>query len=164
MANVQSVSIHFEKPWKDIVKRRYQVTLLDNNSTEHVVITSAVKVDSSDDGASVGQQVLQEYKDVELSEKDITTLWNDTQADYDRRALGRAMNLTDTHEFYSFLPLFQAMEGRGGANAIQRAAYLGVSIENYNLMATRFGDVQGIAFFLDNEKDQIWDTIPQEFT
>ena len=87
-----------------------------------------------------------------------------TQAEFDRRLLGELMLVTNVHTFHTALPFFQAVEGRGGANAGQRATYLGVTTGNYNLIAARFGDDQGVAFFLDNVKGQIWDIIPEEFS
>jgi len=85
------------------------------------------------------------------------------QIEFDRRLLGRLMLILDAHTFYAALPFFQAVEGRGGANANQRAAYLGTDRPTYDLIADRFGDVQGIAFFLDNAKGQVWDELPAGF-
>ena len=164
MASVKSVTIHSERPWSNgQVKRRYLVTLTDNNAVDHEIVTMPVKQLPADTGDAVAASLLQGKKNNEVLKGDIVPEWQDTQADYDRISLGRAMLLTDVDEFYSHLPLFKAMEVRGGANANQRAAYLGVSTANYNLMADRFGDVEGIAFFLDNAKGQIWDEIPEEF-
>ena len=56
------------------------------------------------------------------------------------------------------------MEIRGGANAGQRASYLGVSTENYGLMEDRFNDDEGAAFFIEDSKSQIWKEVPPEFT
>ena len=157
MASVKSVSIYSDVPWAGgFRKRRYSVILTDNNLVDHTVITNAVKVLESDDGTESALRELNNKKIRELVEGEKISEWQDTQADYDRRALGIAMTLSDVHEFYSYLPLFKAMELRGGANAAQRASYLGVSSVNYNLMANRFGDVEGISFFLDNAKGQIW--------
>jgi len=166
MASVKSVEIESDREWQKnspIRKRRYRVVLTDNNAVDHETLTAPVKVDAADDGTSTANKLLESLKSSELSKGDQATQWHDSQADYDRRALGRAMTIADADEFYSYLPLFKAMEARGGANANQRAAYLGVSTANYNLMADRFGDVEGIAFFLDNAKGQIWDEIPAEF-
>lgn len=86
-----------------------------------------------------------------------------SQSDFDRRVLGRLMTYLDAHIFYAGLPFFQAVELRGGANAGQRAAYLGVTTEEYTLVDNRFGDVQGISFFLDDDKNNVWDNIPQDW-
>ena len=83
------------------------------------------------------------------------------QADFDRRLLARLMTVTDAQVFYAGLPFFQAMEARGGANANQRASYLGVIRADYDLMANRFNDVQGVAFFLDDDKGAVWTDIPE---
>jgi len=86
-----------------------------------------------------------------------------SQADFDRRLLGRLMTILDAHVVYAALPFFQAVEGRGGANANQRASYLGVTSVDYGLVDDRFGDVQGIAFFLDDAKAQVWEDIPEDW-
>ena len=166
MSVVKSVIVYSERPWTDgLVKRRYEVTLTDNLGTDHVAIVGMFKVDPLDDGADVANNHLQSRKAKELGAADIVPLWNNTQADYDRRSLGQAMTLSDAHEFYDYLPLFQAMESRSGSNINARVATLGVIKSDYTLMANRFGDVQGIAFFLDNAKGQIWafDQVPVEF-
>jgi len=85
------------------------------------------------------------------------------QADFDRRLLARLMTVVDVQVFYAGLPFFQAMEGRGGANANQRASYLGVIRDEYDLMSNRFGDVQGVAFFLDDDKNAVWHDIPEDW-
>lgn len=164
MAVVKSVTIHSERPWSNgQVKRRYLVTLTDNNGGDHEIVTMPVKQLPADNGNAVAASHLQGKKNGELLKGAIVPEWQDTQADYDRISLGRAMLLTDVDEFYTYLPLFKAMEGRSGSNANQRAATLGVSRANYGLMADRFGDVQGVAFFLDNAKGQIWSELPEEF-
>lgn len=161
MSSVKSVSTYSEKPWiNGQVKRRYRVVLTDSNLVDHEIITSPFKVDPLDDGAAKADQELKNKIQGELSIEDRVPQWSDTQADYDRRALGRAMLEEDTEKFYLYLPLFKAMEARSGANANQRAITLGVTRADYDLMAARFGDVEGIAFFLDNAKGQIWDVLP----
>ena len=164
MASVKSVTEYSNTPGRGgLRKKRFTVVLTDNNLVDHVFISMPKQVPESDTGAATADGMLEQLKLGELKPEDATNQWNDTQAAYDRRTLGRAMLLTDVQEFYSYLPLFQAMEARGGANANQRAAYLGVSTTNYDLMAKRFSDVQGIAFFLDDEKNQIWTELPPEF-
>ncbi len=86
-----------------------------------------------------------------------------TQAEFDRRLLGELMTVLDAHTFYAALPFFQAVESRGGANANQRASYLGIDRPTYDLIANRFGDVQGVAFFLDNAKGQVWEELPDGY-
>ena len=86
-----------------------------------------------------------------------------TQAEFDRRLLGRLMIDPDIYTFHAAQPFWSAVQARGGANANQRAAYLGVSRANYDLIANRFGDDQGAAFFIDNAKGQVWSEIPAEF-
>ena len=164
MSSVISVSVHTERARSDgNVRRRYLVTLEDNNTVQTDFVVGPITVPPSDDGTNAANAKLQALKDAELSHEDKAALWNNTQADYDRRSLGRGMLLNSTDEFYTYLPLFKAMELRSGANANQRASTLGVTIGDYNLMADRFGDVEGISFFLDNSKGQVWEQLPQEF-
>lgn len=86
-----------------------------------------------------------------------------TQPDFDRRVLGRMMLIINSHVFYAAYPMFQAVELRGGANANQRAVYLGITTVDYNLIASRFNNVSGVAWFLNDEKNQIWDKLPEDF-
>lgn len=164
MASIKSIAVYSDVPWRaGQRKRRYEITLTDNNAVDHTEITNPVKQQPADDGTLIADKLLQSRKDKELREGEKAAEWADTQADFDRRALGRAMLLTDTDDFYFYLPLFKAMELRGGANANQRAAYLGIDRAIYDQIAARFNDVEGIAFFLDNYKSQIWDEIPPGF-
>jgi len=55
MATVKSVTIYGERPWANgKVKRRYEVTITDNDGTDHSRILMPIKVDPSDDGSSAG--------------------------------------------------------------------------------------------------------------
>lgn len=83
------------------------------------------------------------------------------QSDYDRRVLGEMMTTSDISSFHTAYPLFTAMELRGGANASQRAAYLGVDTISYGQMAARFNNVNGVAWFITDEKEQTWYKVPK---
>jgi len=161
MAEVKSVVIYDDYPNGDKRERRYKVTITRNDLVDEEYILSPVVVDVSDDGSASGAKKLQQLADNELSTEKVAQY--QAQNDYDRRALGIAMTFTDVDEFYAVLPLFKGMEGRSGSNANQRAATLEVSRAGYDDMANRFNDVEGIAFFLDDHKDQIWEEIPPEF-
>jgi len=163
MATVKSVEIYDDYANGDLRERRYKVTITRNDLVDEEYILSPVIVPVEDDGSAAGAKKLAQLADIEAgSGQDIVAQYQD-QSDYDRRALGRAMTYTDVDEFYAVLPLFKSMETRSGSNANQRASTLGVTRTNYDLMADRFGDVEGIAFFLDNAKGQIWEEIPEEF-
>jgi hypothetical protein len=86
-----------------------------------------------------------------------------TQPDFDRRLLGQLMTVEDVHVFSAGLPFFQAVESRGGANAGQRATYLGVILAEYDLVDGRFSDSQGVQFFIDDEKENRWEDIPEDW-
>jgi hypothetical protein len=105
-------------------------------------------------------EVSESYENAENGVNPDKTAIYQTQSEFDRRLLGRLMVTEDVNVFYAGLPFFQAVESRGGANANQRAIYLDVPRAEYDLVAARFGDVQGISFFLDDAKNAIWPDIP----
>ena len=163
MALVKSVTIHDDFAIGDLRERRYLVTITTNSLIDEEYILSPVIVDASDDGSIYGAQKLASLADIEAgSGLDIVAEYQD-QPDYDRRALGKAMIGDDIEEFHATLPLFKAMESRGGANANQRATYLSVIRADYDLMANRYGDDEGVAFFIEDHKNQVWEVIPVEF-
>lgn len=164
MATVKSITQFSEVPWSDgLVKRRYEVVLTDNFAVDHSFVVGPVKVLPSDDGSVFAADMLQSMKDGELSNQDIVPAWNDTQADYDRRSLGRANVIRDVDDFISYLPLYQAMTARSGNNDGQRAATLGVSAENYNQMASRFNTAVGIQGGIATMNADVFETLPEEF-
>ena len=85
------------------------------------------------------------------------------QADLDRRTLGLLMLEDDPRVFLNGLEYFLAVDLRGGSNVNARANYLGITRADYDLIAARFGDVQGAAFFIDDDKTQIWESLPEVF-
>ena len=72
------------------------------------------------------------------------------------------MALADVHHFNAGRVLFLAMETRGGANAGQRATYLGITSTTYGLIDDRFSDLAGAQTFINDNKLQRWDDIPEE--
>ena len=163
MASVKSVTIHDDYARGNQRERRYKVTITNNSLIDAEYILSPVVVDVADDGAAQGNKKLASLADIETgSGADIVAEYQ-SQADYDRRALGKAMIGTDIDEFHQVLPLYLAMTARGGNNAGQRAAYLGVPTAQYNSMAVRFNDDQGAASFIDDAKGQVWDEIPADW-
>lgn len=110
------------------------------------------------------KEIQQALSNIEFDQNyDNTNPQHQTQAEFDRRVLAQLMTIIDVHHFRNGLNFFQQIESRGGANANQRATYLGVSTVNYNLIADRYGDIQGAMFFIDNEKGQVWQEVPEEF-
>ena len=164
MSLVKSIQIETDHPTGSGRRsRQYKITLTDNNLVDHVVVSRPARVDLADIGTTIAAGHLQSMKDNELTSRKLTPDWADSEAEYYRRALGRAMTLQDVDDFYTYLPVFKEMEIRGGANANHRAAYLRITRALYDQITARFNDVEGIAFFLDNAKGQIWDKIPPEF-
>ena len=143
--------------------------------TDHVGVTVTVNklvanaFDTEADALSMYAQIEQQQADGEIGEQlAVAERWINpdkvppvyqTQADFDRRLLGRLMTQWDVHTFSAGLPFFQAMELRGGANAGQRATYLGVTTGEYTEVDNRFGDSQGVQFFIDDEKNNVWDDV-----
>ena len=129
MATIKSVTLDpaNDHPWSGGKrKRRYTIVLTDNNAVDHSTFTMPVKQLPAEDGVAIANQLLESEKQGELNSGDIPTQWNDTQADFDRRALGRNMMISDIDEFHATQSFFQAVAVRGGNNANARAAYLGV--------------------------------------
>ena len=140
--------------------------------TDHVGVTVTVNklvanaFDTNADALSMYAQIEQQQADNEIAEQvavaeqlqnpDKVAVYQ-TQPVFDRRLSGRLMTLEDAHAFLAGLPFWTALEARGGPNAVQRAAYLGVPKPEYDLVDNRFGDVQGAAAFLNDDKGQIWD-------
>ena len=144
--------------------------------TDHTSGTTTIKklvsntLDTEADALSMYSLIESQLADAEITEQvSAAERWENpdkvaehqSQADFDRRLLGRLMTFLDAHVVLAGLPFFQAMELRAGANAGQRATYLGVTTDDYTLVDNRFGDVQGIQFFLDDDKSQVWN-IPLE--
>jgi hypothetical protein len=86
-----------------------------------------------------------------------------TQADFDRRVLGRMMLIDNIYDFYQGFAFFQIVETRGGNNAGQRATYLGIDVADYNLIDARFVNADSASFFVDTDKTSIWDELPEVF-
>ena len=163
MANVKSVTQYDNYPNGDNFERRYTVVITPNNLVDesYVVGPYIVPDDDTANRVEIGDKKLQQLADNELGSEKVAQYQE--QNDYDRRALGQAMTWEDVIEFHATLPLFLAVEVRGGSNANARAAYLGTTRFWYDQIANRYGDDQGVAFFLDNAKGQVWEDLPAEF-
>lgn len=174
MASVKAIATHSDLAWSGgLRKRRYRVTLTDNNLVDHEIVAMPVKVLAIDDGSDRAAVELQTQSDKEIrdavkgafagvSPETVTPIWN-TQQEFDRRVIGRMMLVQDVHAFHTAITFFQGIESRGGANAGQRATYLGIIRADYDLIAARFGDSQGAAFFITDSKNQVWDELPPVF-
>jgi len=78
------------------------------------------------------------------------------QADYDRRVLRELMQEEDALAFANALTFFRSFEIRGGANAAQRASYLGVPKSEYDLVATRYNQITGVENVLNEDAARVW--------
>lgn len=85
------------------------------------------------------------------------------QEDFDRRVLGRMMLIIDAHVFHAAYPMFKAVEIRSGTNPNARAAKLGITRGEYDLIASRFNSVHPLEWFLNDEKNMVWDELPDVF-
>ncbi len=144
-----------------------QYRMTDHLGVVYIVPTRSMHP-SFDRAADLLRKVANKDKELPLSElspEDKVPQYNETQADYYRRALGRAMLISDTDDVLAYIDLFQAMENHpdSGNNAVQRAVYLDVLKADYDLMASRFGGLQGIAGGVETDKTKIWDKLPTEW-
>ena len=67
------------------------------------------------------------------------------------------MQLVDSLEFASTLQWFRDFEIRGGANTNARANYLGVSSQEYGLVADRYNQITGVKSGLESDAARVWD-------
>lgn len=86
-----------------------------------------------------------------------------TQAEFDRRVLGRLMLIDNIYTFQNAAPFFLAVKNRGGNNNGQRANYLGITVADYNLIDARFTNAESASFFVSTDKNSIWDELPDVF-
>ena len=91
------------------------------------------------------------------------TVEHQLQNDYDRRVLGRLMTDINAHTIGNAYSFFQSVELRGGANAGQRSAYLEITVEDYAMIDDRFSNVNGVSWFLTDEKNMVWDILPETY-
>ncbi|MCP3672731.1 MAG: hypothetical protein GY814_20375 [Gammaproteobacteria bacterium] len=161
MAEVKSVEIYDDYPHGRKRERRYKVTITNNSMGDEEYILSPVVVDSSDDGSASGDKKLAQLADIELGSEKICEY--QSQADYDRRALGRAMLLTDINDFFDTIPLWDAVDVRGGSSPGQKAAYLGVSKPDVISIGKRYRECKSNSGFINDRKGYVWDEMPPEF-
>lgn len=81
------------------------------------------------------------------------------QPDFDRRVLGQAM-LLGAYDFYEHKPIYDRVVTLGNT-AAQRAAYLGITAEQWGEIDTRFSTIE--AWDIDLEEAQIWPELPEVF-
>ena len=141
----------------EILRKRLSIGLLDDAMTEAIAYDQNVLDEMARREVDYG---------VSLTAKDISpgiTVEHQSQSDYDRRVLGRMMMEENIHYFLAAYSFFQAVELRGGANTNQRAAYLGITSIDYGLIDDRFSNVNGVAWFVTDEKNMIWPELPEVF-
>jgi len=69
MPSVKSVTVYSERPWLNgMVKRRYEITLTDDQAIDHVTVTMPIKVDPSDDGVGIADKLLASKKSSEVGQ------------------------------------------------------------------------------------------------
>lgn len=127
-----------------------------DDDADRVAMVPEVELDAAWD------EVNQQYKLARsLQNPDKAAVYQD-QNDFDRRLLGLFMFNPNAHVVLAGYPFFQAVELRGGANSGKRATYLGVVSEEYDQVEARFNNVNGVAWFLTDEKGMIWQEYPSE--
>lgn len=141
----------------EVIRKRFSIGLTDDAMTEAIANDQIVLDEMARHEIGTGMSLTEQLLSPEI------LVQHQEQADYDRRILGRMMMVEDAHQFYAAYPFFQAVEARGGANANQRAAYLGITSTDYGMIDDRFSNVSGIAWFLTDEKNMLWTELPTDF-
>ena len=141
----------------EILRKRLSIGLTDDAMTEAIDYDQNVldEMARREVGYGIGLTSAEISPDITVEHQD--------QADYDRRVLGRMMMVVNINYFLAAYAFFQAVELRGGANAIQRAAYLGITATEYGEIDDRFSNVSGVAWFVEDEKNMIWQELPEVF-
>jgi len=134
---------------------------------ETISITKLVPVGSDYDAIAIleYESVQTYFEDFELSEafdavqngeNPDKTAEHVTQVDFDRKVLGYLMTIVDCHKVNNCLPFWQAVQGRNGNNATQRAENLGVPKSEYDEVADRLNLYFGVSSFLADDLLAIW--------
>jgi hypothetical protein len=84
------------------------------------------------------------------------------QPDFDRRLIAALMQNTSIETTIAALPFWTAHQARSGNNNVQRAATLGVPVEEYAEADSRFGVAQGIAGGVNTWASETWDGVRSE--
>ena len=79
-----------------------------------------------------------------------------TQAELDKATISLLMQIEDSLEFSRTLPWFREFEIRGGNNAGGRANYLGVTSQQYGLVAARYNQITGVKSGLEADALRVW--------
>ncbi len=68
MSIVKSVTIYSSRVWLDGVKRRYEITLTDEQGLDHTKVLGVFKVPESDTGAEIADKYLASQKNSEVEQ------------------------------------------------------------------------------------------------
>ncbi len=83
-----------------------------------------------------------------------------TQAEFDRRLLAELMQNRDIRTLHSAVPFWEAHQSRSGNNNNARSQTLGVPFAEYQDVADRMGDMQGVVGGVNNVFSKTWGDIP----
>jgi len=152
----RSISVDYILHTGEIIRKKLKLDVVDDANTvvianDNLAITTA---GFNEVNYAVKQSTMGEITKMAIHQD---------QADFDRRVLGRMMIDENAHNLGNAYSFFQAVESRGGANANARATYLGISTDEYNEIDDRFSNVNGVTWFLNDEKDMVWDSLPGEY-
>jgi len=78
------------------------------------------------------------------------------QADLDRAVLNTLMQIEDSVEFLSTKSWFDDFESRIGPNATARANHLGVPKAEYDLVASRYSQIETVTVGVLADASQVW--------
>lgn len=128
--------------------------------------------DTNADALSMYAQIWEGLQSEEISEAfakvdnredpDYVAVYN-TQPDFDRRVLGYIMTREDPHKVNACLPFWSAAQSRNGNNAAQRAAALGVTSTEYELVADRMNSMFGVSSFLADDLVNMWPEVREDW-
>jgi len=86
----------------------------------------------------------------------VTPAEHQTPAELDKATISLLMQIVDSLEFSQTLPWFREFEPRGGANTNARASYLGVTSQQYGLVADRYNQITGVTSGLEADAARVW--------
>lgn len=151
------IFVDYEIHTGEILRKRLTILPADDAMTKAIEYDPVVLEEMQQREISYGVSLVESESSPDI------VVEHQLQADYDRRVLGRMMMEVNIHYFLAAYPFFQAVELRGGANAIQRAAYLGIASTEYGEIDDRFSNASGVAWFVADEKNMIWQELPTVF-
>lgn len=128
----------------------YRYYPLETDDHDALLLANAARIESRLPDKEVVEEVERAKKGKQQSAQ------HQTQAELDKRAIVELMQIEDSLEFSTTLQWFRDFEVRAGANANARATYLGVPKPEYDLVAARYNQIQGLVDGLKADAARAW--------